>query len=118
MGLEQLGLAVIWEVTNGIASILGLIFVLIGWIKISVATKTEHNRRMSLPLSIFSLAVVTFPISIGIYQKLPYSMQDRYIYGERLGVVYYLAFDILSLLLLIVSLASVYWDTSAAKRVV
>lgn len=118
MGLEQLGFAIVWEMTSGIASILGMIFVLVGWIRVVVGRATGRNRRMSLSLCTLSIAVAAFPISIGIYREVPYSMQDRYICGEKVGVVYYLAFSAFSVLLLIVSLAASHWESSAAKGVV
>jgi hypothetical protein len=70
----------------------------------------------SLSLWIFSIAVATFPVILGIYAVLPYSTKDHYIFGWKIGIVYLTVSIISSVSLLITSIICSYWDRSVARR--
>jgi hypothetical protein len=118
MGLEHFSVIIIAFMTGAIATCIGVIFALIGWIRVVFSMKAKRNAHMSLSLWFFSIAVATFPVFEGIFDALPYSMKGHYIFGWEIGLVYLAASSVTSVLLLIISMISAYWDRSSARRVV
>lgn len=117
MGLEHIDVYIVGISTNGIASCLGFVFLLIGW---GLVLRRRDRGQVIMPLSIslFSLAVAIFPISWCLFREIPYSIKDRYLYGEHIGVVLFEFSSVVSIVLLIISAMIVYWDHSPARAVI
>ena len=115
MGFENLGFYIMAFLTGSIATCIGLIFALIGWIRAVSSMNIRRRARGSLSLWIFSIAVTIFPAFVGLMEALPDSMKRDYISGREIGIVYLSASIITSVSLLIISLICSCWERSAAR---